>query len=246
MFKKRDLSLSTVRKFDSQNQEQIQKTFGLSLHSQRKNKRWHYTPLMGRAARILSKTGCIALESVIETYAVTWIQITTDTTSRNIFQVMEASYRVLNAPKETQLVPAQARVPHLPKRVITSFRLKISNSSSKTVILENWINLVYSSCMSSWLFGSQLLLRYHDFHGQKQNISTHHSQGWLRQLNYLRMASWSSLWHIFVSEKAGKENNVAERSRWPMSYHYWSDDLRGLNLFVYSHICEKPSTLSLC
>lgn len=51
---------------------------------------------------------------------------------------MEASYQVLNAPKETQLclpmfepVPAQPRVPHLPERVITSFRLKISNSSRK-------------------------------------------------------------------------------------------------------------------
>lgn len=38
MFKKRDLSLPVPRKFNGQNQEQIQKMFGLSLHLSNKKK----------------------------------------------------------------------------------------------------------------------------------------------------------------------------------------------------------------
>lgn len=41
--------------------------------------------------------------------------------------------------------------------------------------------------------------------------------------------------------KAGNKNNVEERSRWPVSYHSGSDDLCGLNLFIYLHICKKRS-----
>jgi len=49
----------------------------------------------------------------------------------------------------------------------------------------------------------------------------------------------------FCIRKAGKENNATERSRWPVSYHCRSDDLCGLNLFVYSHICKKETFLML-
>lgn len=49
----------------------------------------------------------------------------------------------------------------------------------------------------------------------------------------------------FRIRKAGKVNNVAERSRWPMSYHSQSADLCGLNLFIYSHICKKETFLML-
>lgn len=49
----------------------------------------------------------------------------------------------------------------------------------------------------------------------------------------------------FRIRKAGKENNVAERSRWPVSYRSRSDDLCGLNLFIYSHICKKETFLKL-
>lgn len=49
----------------------------------------------------------------------------------------------------------------------------------------------------------------------------------------------------FCIRKAGNENNVTERSRWPMSYHSRSDDLRGLNLFIYSHICRNEAFLML-
>lgn len=104
----------------------------------------------------------------------------------------------------------QTRVPYLEKRVITGFRLKINNSSNKTGILTNWINYAHNSCISSWFAGlfflNQLLLGYHDFHGQQQNIITRHSQGWLRQLNYLEMSSRSSLWYISVfKSRQGKQ-----------------------------------------
>lgn len=128
------------------------------------------------------------------------------------------------------------------KRVIIWFRLKTSNSSKKTVILAGRLNNVHSSCMSSQFdfLGSHLFLGYDDFHGQKQSILAHHSQGWLWQLNSLKMANWSSLF-----PKAGNENNVAMRSRWPVSYHSWSADLCGLNLFIYSSICKKETFLML-
>lgn len=130
---------------------------------------------MERIAWVLSKTGRIALESVMEMYAATWIQITTGTTSRNISQVMEARYQVLNAPKETSLclpmfepIPAQARVPHLPKRAITGFRLKINNSSNNIVILTNWRNHVHNSRMSSW-FTSLFWISWFSWSETKRN-----------------------------------------------------------------------------
>lgn len=60
----------------------------------------------------------------------------------------------------------------------------------------------------------------------------------------LKTAGRSSVIY-FCIRKAGNENNVAERSRWPMSYHSRSDDLCGLNLFIYSHICQNEAFLVL-
>lgn len=60
----------------------------------------------------------------------------------------------------------------------------------------------------------------------------------------LKTAGRSSVIY-FCIQKAGNENNVAETSRWPMSYHSRSDDLCGLNLFIYSHICQNEAFLVL-
>lgn len=68
MFKKRDLSLPVPRKFNGQNQEQIQKMFGLSLHLSKKKKATLHT-FNGKNCTRASKTACVAFESVIETYA---------------------------------------------------------------------------------------------------------------------------------------------------------------------------------
>lgn len=60
------------------------------------------------------------------------------------------------------------------------------------------------------------------------------------------MASWSSfIWIHFCIQRASNKNKVTERNRWPVSYHSWSDDLCGLNLFIYSHICQKVTFLML-
>lgn len=60
------------------------------------------------------------------------------------------------------------------------------------------------------------------------------------------MASWSAfIWIHFCIQRASNKNRVMERNRWPVSYHSWSDDLCGLNLFIYSHICKKVTFLML-
>lgn len=147
-------------------------------------------------------------------------------------------------------IPAQARVPHLPKRVITGFRLKINNSSNKIVILTNWRNHVDNSCMSSrfaWLFWKSTFswiswfwiswseTKHNHPSFPRMTATTELSEDGKLKFSVIHFRIW----------KAGKENNVAERSRWPMSYHSWSDDLCGLNLFIYSHICKKETFLML-
>lgn len=142
-------------------------------------------------------------------------------------------------------IPAQGRVPHLPKRVITGLRLKINNSSNKIVILMNWRNPVHNSCMSSWfawLFWKSAFswISWFSWSETKCNHPRMTATTALAEDGKLKLA----VIH-FCIRKAGKENNVAERSRWPMSYHSLSDDLCGLNLFIYSHICKKETFLML-
>lgn len=80
----------------------------------------------------------------------------------------------------------------------------------------------------------------------RNKTDTQNSQGCLQQKNYVKMASWSSfIWMHFCIQRASNKNRVTERNRWPVSYHSWSDDLCGLNLFIYSHICKKVTFLML-
>lgn len=97
---------------------------------------------------------------------------------------------------------------------------------------------------SPGLFGSQLFLGYHDFHGQKLNTITHHSQGWLWQLSYLKMASWTSLWYIFISEKQARKTMSQREAdgQWVitvglMTYVGWT--------CLFTHIFAKKKKLSL-
>lgn len=139
-------------------------------------------------------------------------------------------------------IPEQARVPRLPKGIIIGFRWRINNSDNKIITLTNWINHVRNSRMSSlcawpfwkstfswisWLSWSETKHNHPSL--PRMTVTTELSEDGKLKLSVV---------HFYI-RKAGKENNVAERSRWPVSYHCRSDDLCGLNLFIYSYICKK-------
>lgn len=139
-------------------------------------------------------------------------------------------------------IPEQARVPRLPKGIIIGFRWRINNSDNKIITLTNWINHVRNSRMSSlsawpfwkstfswisWLSWSETKHNHPSL--PRMTVTTELSEDGKLKLSVV---------HFYI-RKAGKENNVAERIRWPVSYHCRSDDLCGLNLFIYSYICKK-------
>lgn len=142
-------------------------------------------------------------------------------------------------------IPEQARVPRLPKRIIIGFRWRINNSDNKIIILTNWINHVRNSRMSS-LFAWPFWKSAFSWISWLSWSETKHNHPSLPRMTVTTELSEDgklnlSVVHFYI-RKAGKENNVAERSRWPVSYHCRSDDLCGLNLFIYSYICKKKET----